>query len=197
MAIDTGIAVDCSDLVEVGGVNNVYVTDLSNITTVTTDTGGGYSSLAGTADWAMFQTKPDTASFNVTSTIENGITQYEATISWYIPNITKNDLAQIKDMQGACIVAVAQFRSGLGSAGGANSTNRVVGMSEEYKGFGVSSNYLYNDTYGRMTVEFTSGTTFEDGNGATITITAPSYEPPRVYTGTISADSNNTAAALA
>lgn len=197
MAIDTGIAIDCSDLVEVGGVNNVYVTDLSNLATVTIDGSAGYSNLTGTSDWAMFQTKPDTASFNVTSTIENGITQYESTISWYVPNVTKGDLALIKSMQGGCCVAVAQFRSGLGTAGGANSTNRVIGMSETYKGFGYGNNFLYNDTYGRMTVEFTSGTTFEDGNGATITITAPSYEPPRAYTGTISADSNNTKATLA
>ena len=88
MAIDTGIALNCDALVEVGGLQNIFVTDLTNITTLTTSGTAAYSSMAGTVDWAMFQLKPNTATWSTTSSKENGVTKFETTVQWYIPNIT-------------------------------------------------------------------------------------------------------------
>jgi len=68
MAIDTGIALDCAALVEVGGLNNIYVTDLANLSAATASGTSAYSSLAGTIPWAMFQLKPNTATWATTST---------------------------------------------------------------------------------------------------------------------------------
>jgi len=91
-------------------------------------------------------------------------------------------------MENACIVAVAEFRSGV---------FRTCGISEPYTGFGYGDNWKYNDTYARMTFEGTSGSDFVDGNGATITLTATSFEIPRVYTGSVTYNAGNTTATLA
>lgn len=192
MAIDTGIALDCAGLVEVGGIQNIFVTDLSNITDLNTAGQGAYDrfdTVVSTAtDWAMFQVKPNTATWNTTSAYENGLTVYTTTLQWYIPNITQGRIIKLKEMENACIVAIAEFRSG---------TYRTIGISEPYPGFGDGNDWLYNDTYARMTLEDTSGSDFVDGNGATVTLTATSFEVPRAYTGTVTPASGNQAAAVA
>jgi len=191
MAIDTGIALDCAALVEVGGLNNIYVTDISNMTAVTpvsTSTNHSYTALTyGT--WAMFQLKPNTATWATTSTKENGVTKFETTVSWYVPNITSATSAILENMKNKCIVAIGQFRSGV---------QLTCGISETYPGTGSGSSYWkYNKTYATMTVEETSGADFVDGNGATITLVATSFETPRAYTGTITPASGNTQASIA
>ena len=47
-----------------------------------------------------------------------------------------------------------------------------------------------------MSVEETSGADFVDGNGATVTLVATSFETPRVYTGGFTPNSANTTATL-
>ena len=188
MAIDTGIALDCAALVEVGGLNNIYVTDLANLSAATASGTSAYSSLAGTIPWAMFQLKPNTATWATTSTKENGVTKFETTVSWYIPNITSATSAILEDMKNGCIVAVAEFRNG---------SNLTCGISETYQGFGAGADdWVYNDTYAMMSVEETSGADFVDGNGATVTLVATSFETPRVYTGSFSPNAANTTATL-
>ena len=188
MAIDTGIALNCAALTEVGGLQNIFVTDLDNLATVTPSGSAAYTSLVGTVDWAMFQLKPNTATWSSTSTKENGITKFETTVSWYIPNIGTARLAILEGMKNKCIVAVAEFRSGK---------FRTVGISEEYQGFGYGSNdWIYNKTYAHCSVEETSGNEFGDGNGATVTLTATSFESPRVYSGAVTYNAGNTTASL-
>jgi len=187
MAIDTGIALNCAALVEVGGLNNIYVTDLSNITAATAS-GANYTSLAGSVSWAMFQLKPNTATWATTSTKENGVTKFETTVSWYVPNITSATSVILESMKNACIVAVAEFRSG---------ERLTCGISETYQGVGFGSDdWKYNDTYAMMTVEETSGADFVDGNGATITLVATSFETPKTFSGSITPNAANTTAAL-
>jgi hypothetical protein len=92
-------------------------------------------------------------------------------------------------MRNGCLVAVAEFRSG---------TMRVCGMSEEYQGFGNgSTDWKYNNTYATCSIEDTSGNDFVDGNGVTVTLTATSFETPRVYTGAVTYGAGNTTATLA
>ena len=191
MAIDTGIALNCDARVEVGGLMNIYVTDISNLTTVTpvsSSVAHDYTALTY-ATWAMFQLKPNTATWGTTSTVENGVTKFETTVSWYVPNITSESSAIIENMKNKCIVALGQFRSGK---------ILTCGISEEYKGTGNGSAYWkYNKTYAKMTVEETSGADFVDGNGFTITLVAPSFETPRTYSGAISPLTGNTQASIA
>lgn len=190
MAIDLGIAIDCADLVEVGGLHNIYVTDLASLTDIEIGSSGTheYTKLTKTG-WAMFQVKPNTSSWNTTATKENGLTRYETTVQWYIPNITSAVLHVLEDMRNACIVAVGQFRSGQAL---------TCGVSQEYIGTGEGTDYwAYNKTYATMSLEGTSGTSFTDGNGVTVTLTATSFETPRSYEGAISPQSGNTTANLA
>jgi|TARA_R110002020_G_scaffold344888_1_gene558990 hypothetical protein len=191
MAIDTGIALGCVDLVEVGGLQNIFVTDLSNLDTVTASGSTTYTHLTGTVDWAMFQLKPNTATWGTTSSKEGGITKYETTVSWYIPNVDATKIAALEKMRNGCLVAAAEFRSG---------TVRVCGISEEYQGFGYDQSspkdWQYADTYATMTLEDTSGSDFVDGNGVTVTLTATSFETPREYTGGITYNAGNTTASL-
>jgi len=190
MAIDTGIALDCAALVEVGGLNNIYVTDLANLTAVTQGGAGTheYTNLTyGT--YAMFQLKPNTATWATTSTKENGVTKFETTVSWYVPNITSATSAIMENMKNKCIVALGQFRSG---------SVLTCGISSTYPGTGNGSAYWkYNKTYATMTIEETSGADFVDGNGATITLVATSFETPRVYAGSITPAAGNTQASIA
>jgi hypothetical protein len=191
MAIDTGIALDCADLIEVGGIQNIFVTDLSNLATVTAGGTSQYTSLAGTVDWAMFQVKPNTATWSTTSSKENGVTRYETTLSWYIPNVGVSKVIALEKMRNACLVGVAEFRSGR---------FRTIGISQEYTGFGYdqssATDWKYNDTYATCTIEDTSGADFVDGNGVTVTLTAVSFETPRVYTGSVTYNAGNTTATL-
>ena len=141
MAIDTGIALDCAGLVEVGGLKNIYVTDLQNLTAVSATssaTAHSYTNLTyGT--WAMFQLKPNTATWSTSASKENGVTKYETTVEWYIPNMTSEKSAVMENLKNKCIVAVGQFRSG---------TNLTCGVSETYKGTGNGSEYWkYSKTY--------------------------------------------------
>ena len=190
MAIDTGIALDCAALVEVGGLNNIYVTDIENLTTVTLNGGAGthdYTHLTyGT--WAMFQLKPNTASWATTASKENGVTKYETTVQWYIPNVTTGTTTILENMKNKCIVAVGQFRSG---------ERLTCGISNTYAGTGNGSDFWkYNKTYATMTLEETSGSDFADGNGATVTLVATSFETPRTYSGAITQAAGNTQAAF-
>ena len=191
MAIDTGVALECYDLVEVGGLNNIFVCEIEDLTAVvdvSSATQHEYSSLAyGT--WAMFQLKPNTATWATTSSKENGVTRFETTVQWYIPNLTTLRQAILENMKNKCIVAVGEFRSGV---------NLTCGISEEYQGTGAGADYwLYNKTYATMSVEQNSGADFVDDQGATVTLVATSFETPRVYTGAITYAASNTQAALA
>ena len=191
MAIDTGIAIDCAGLVEVGGLMNVYVTDIGNLTAVTAVSSvsvHGYSALTyGT--WAMFQLKPNTASWTTTGSKENGITKYETTVQWYIPNVDTNTAARLQNLENKCCVAIGQFRSG---------EQLTCGISEAYKGTGNGATpWEYNKTYATMSLEGTSGSDFADGNGITVTLTATSFEIPRVYSGAILPLSGNVQANIA
>ena len=191
MAIDTGIALDCAALVEVGGLQNIYFTDIENLTVVTEDASAAnhdYTNLTyGT--WAMFQLKPNTASWATTAGKENGVTKYETTVQWYIPNIDTATAAILENMKDKCIVAIGQFRSG---------EKLTCGISETFKGTGNGSDYWkYNKTYATMNLEGTSGSEFADGNGVTVTLTATSFETPRVYSGAILPLTGNTQANIA
>ena len=190
MAIDTGIAIDCAALVEVGGLQNIYVTDIENLTVVTENAGAGthdYTHLTyGT--WAMFQLKPNTATWTTTSSKENGVTRFETTVSWYVPNITSATSAILENMKNKCIVAVGEFSSGA---------NLTCGISETYQGTGNGTDYWkYNKTYATMTVEQNSGADFADDQGSTVTLTATSFETPRTYSGAITQAAGNTQAGL-
>ena len=191
MAIDTGIALDCAALVEVGGLQNIYVTDIENLTAITANSTANTHnySLLTYGTWAMFQLKPNTASWATTSSKENGVTKYETTVSWYIPNIADATNAILENMKNKCIVAVGEFRSGV---------NLTCGISETYKGTGFGSDYwLYSKTYATMTVEQNSGADFADDQGSTVTLVATSFETPRAYIGAITPSAGNVQASLA
>jgi hypothetical protein len=192
MAITSGIHTECYDLVEVGGIFNIYVTDLDNLATVTVNGGASthdYTNLTGTVPWAMFNTKPSTASWATTSSKENGVTKWETTVSWYVPNITSAKSFVAEAMKNGCLVAVATFRSGV---------SLTCGISVPYEGFGHGSKqWLYNQTFSTMTIEQNSGSDFADDQGGTISIVASSFEVPRTYSGTITPAAGNLTAALA
>jgi len=74
----------------------------------------------------------------------------------------------------------------------------TCGISEAYKGTGNGATpWEYNKTYATMSLEGTSGSDFADGNGITVTLTATSFEIPRVYSGAILPLSGNVQANIA
>ena len=188
MAIDSGILVNCEDLNAVGGVRQVILTDLSNITAVAPATysaaTGALTSITHTVDWARYENKQGMAALTVNGTKENGATKYEVAVSFYIPNIEGGDFAALKKLESACPVAVVELFSGK---------MFVVGWSYVYQNQAEGTEWWKrSQNYANLTsIEGGSGTAITDENGVTVTLTATQWELPLEYTGAITVESGD------
>ena len=174
MAIDTGLLVGCTDLQAVGGIRQIIVTEVSNISAVTTGSTHDYSALTA-AGCARFEFRNESGSFTVNGTKENGSTSFELGLSWYIPNMQGSAFEQLEKLQTGCIVAVVELTSGK---------KLVMGMSEAFGNNGVDSlTYERNQTFATLSsIEGGSGSAYTDENGVTVSLTCKQYELPREYT---------------
>ena len=190
MAIDNGILISCADLQAVGGIREIFLTNLDNIAGITYDTATGkhdISSLTTTVDWARFEFKHEVAAMTINGTKENGSTAYEVGLNFYLPNITGAKFHELMNLSydpGACIVACVKLNSGK---------QFVIGLSERYEALsGGSTQWLRNQTFANLTtIEGGSGSAYADDNGVTVTIMARQFDLPYEYTGTMSIDSTN------
>ena len=181
MAIDTGLLVDCGDLNAVGGIRQIILTDLDNIATVAPTAAAAdhiISSMVSTTAWARFEFKNETAALAITGTKEGGSTAYECALSFYIPEMNADRMAQLSQLEDACPVAIVEMNSG---------EQFVIGFSYRYENLGAGATpWIRNQTYANLTsIEGGTGSAYADDNGLTVTLTARQFELPFNYSGAI------------
>ena len=181
MAIDTGLLVDCGDLNAVGGIRQIILTELDNITTVAPTAAAAdhiISSMVSSDPWARFEFKNETAALAITGTKEGGSTAYECALSFYIPDMNADRMAQLSKLEDACPVAIVEMNSG---------EQFIIGFSYRYENLGAGATpWVRNQTYANLTsIEGGTGSAYADDNGLTVTLTARQFELPFNYSGAI------------
>ena len=181
MAIDTGLLVDCGDLNAVGGIRQIILTELDNITTVAPTVAPAthiISSMVSSDPWARFEFKNETAALAITGTKEGGSTAYECALSFYIPDMNADRMAQLSQLEDACPVAIVEMNSG---------EQFIIGFSYRYENLGAGATpWVRNQTYANLTsIEGGTGSAYADDNGLTVTLTARQFELPFNYSGAI------------
>ena len=184
MAIDTGLAIDCTDLQATGGIKQillrswaagdtiVYGSSTHTITSIK-DTGGT------DADWGVYEFKNETPALTINATKENGSTAFECGLTFMLPKI---DLAKFSELQGMlneCMMGIAKDTNGK---------YFVLGVSEKYANEDVASK---SQTFLNLSgFEGGTGAAYSDENGITVSLMARQFELPREYAGTVTVDTS-------
>lgn len=176
MAIDTGLAIDCTDLQATGGIKQILLrswadgdtilyggTGVHTITSIK-DTGGT------DADWGVYEFKNETPALTINATKENGSTAFECGLSFTLPRMEVAKFNAIQDMLNACLMIIAVDT---------NDKAFVLGVSEKYRNESVA---YRSQTFGQFaSAEGGSGAAYSDENGVTISLMARQFEMPREY----------------
>ena len=176
MAIDTGLAIDCTDLQATGGIKQILLrswaagdtilyggTGVHTITSIK-DTGGT------DADWGVYEFKNETPALTINATKENGSTAFECGLSFMLPRMEVGKFNAIQDMLNACLMIIAIDT---------NDKAFVLGVSHKYRNESVASR---SQTFGQFaSAEGGSGAAYSDENGVTISLMARQFEMPREY----------------
>jgi len=176
MAIDTGLAIDCTDLQATGGIKQILLrswaagdtigyggTGVHTITSIK-DTGGT------DADWGVYEFKNETPALTINATKENGSTAFECGLSFTLPRMEVAKFNAIQDMLNACLMIIAVDT---------NDNAFVLGVSEKYRNESVA---YRSQTFGQFaSAEGGSGAAYSDENGVTISLMARQFEMPREY----------------
>ena len=176
MAIDTGIAIDCSALQTTGGIKQICLRSFSSGDTVaysndptkhdiTSITDGGSD-----ATWRVFEFKNETAELTVNATKENGSTVFECGLNFMLPQINNTKMHELQAMLNECMMALVVT---------SNDEKLVVGLSEKYANEDVP---FRNQTFLNLaSMEGGTGAAYADQNGLTINLLARQFELPRQY----------------
>ena len=175
MAIETGLAIGCTDLQATGGIKQillrswaagdtiVYGSSTHTITSIK-DTGGT------DADWGVYEFKNETPALTINATKENGSTAFECGLSFTLPRMEVAKFNAIQDMLNACLMIIAVDT---------NDNAFVLGVSEKYRNESVAER---SQTFGQFaSAEGGSGAAYSDENGVTISLMARQFEMPREY----------------
>tara|TARA_R100001230_G_scaffold18237_1_gene8821 strand:- start:483 stop:1076 length:594 start_codon:yes stop_codon:yes gene_type:complete len=177
MAIDNGIAVDCSALQSTGGIKQICLRSFASGDAVTYSNAAGkhdvtkiVDSGGSTADWKVFEFKNETAALNITATKENGSTVFECGLEFMLPQINNTKMHELQTMLNTCMMAIVVTT---------NDEKLVVGLSEKYGNEDVISR---NQTFLNLSgMEGGTGAAYSDENGLTISLMARQFELPRQY----------------
>tara|TARA_R110000765_G_scaffold7759_2_gene25300 strand:- start:1261 stop:1860 length:600 start_codon:yes stop_codon:yes gene_type:complete len=190
MAIDKGIAIDCGDLQQIGGIKHILLRDWKVGDVVTYDSADDHaiSSLVdsggSTATWFLYEFKSQEANMTVNATKENGSTAFECGLSFTLPKMETKKFAELQNMLTDCMMGIAVDNNG---------TAFVLGVSEKYRNEEVASR---SQTYLNVaSMEGGTGSAFNDDNAITVNLMAKQYELPREFTGLITYYTDNGAAA--
>ena len=180
MAIDKGIAIDCGDLQQIGGIKHILLRDWKAGDVVTYDSADDHaiSSLVdsggSTATWFLYEFKSQEANMTVNATKENGSTAFECGLSFTLPKMETKKFVELQNMLTDCMMGIAVDNNG---------TAFVLGVSEKYRNEEVASR---SQTYLNVaSMEGGTGSAFNDDNAITVNLMAKQYELPREFTGLI------------
>lgn len=177
MAIDNGIAIDCSALQATGGIKQICLRSFASGDAVTYSNAAGkhdvtkiVDSGGSTADWKVFEFKNETAELTVNATKENGSTVFECGLNFMLPQINNTKMHELQAMLNTCMMAIVVTT---------NDEKLVVGLSEKYGNEDVVSK---NQTFLNLaSMEGGTGAAYADQNGLTISLMARQFELPRQY----------------
>ena len=177
MAIDNGIAIDCSALQTTGGIKQICLRSFTSGDAATFSNAAGkhdvtkiVDSGASTATWRVFEFKNETADLTINATKENGSTVFECGLSFMIPQINNTKMHELQTMLNTCMMAIVVTT---------NDEKLVVGLSEKYANEDVITK---NQTFLNLaSMEGGTGAAYSDQNGLTISLLARQFELPRQY----------------
>ena len=181
MAIDTGLAVTCTDLQATGGIKQILLRSWADGDVVEYDntaTNHGISSIVdtggSTASWVVFEFKNETPALTINATKENGSTAFECGLSFMLPAIDGAKFHELQAMLNTCMMAIAIDTNGK---------ELVLGVSEKYEN---EINAARNQTFLNLaSMEGGTGAAYSDENGITVSLMARQFELPRLYSGTL------------
>ena len=177
MAIDTGIAIDCSALQTTGGIKQICLRSFASDDVVTYSNSAGKHDVTSitsgggsTASWFVFEFKNETAELTVNATKENGSTVFECGLNFMLPQINNTKMHELQSMLNECMMAIVVT---------SNDEKIVVGLSEKYANEDVP---FRNQTFLNLaSMEGGTGAAYADQNGLTINLLARQFELPRQY----------------
>jgi len=175
MAIDTGLAIGCTDLQATGGIKQILLRSWATGDTIvygsSTHTITSIKDTGGTdADWGVYEFKNETPALTINATKENGSTAFECGLSFTLPRMEVAKFNAIQDMLNACLMIIAVDT---------NDNAFVLGVSEKYRNESVAER---SQTFGQFaSAEGGSGAAYSDENGVTISLMARQFEMPREY----------------
>jgi len=176
MAIDTGLAIECTDLQATGGIKQILLRSWTAGDTIAYGGTGVHTitsivdSGAATADWGVYEFKNETPALTINATKENGSTAFECGLSFTLPRMEVGKFNVIQDMLNACLMIIAVDT---------NDKAFVLGVSEKYRN---DIDETRNQTFGQFaSAEGGSGAAYSDENGVTISLMARQFEMPREY----------------
>ena len=177
MAIDNGIAIDCSALQTVGGIKQICLRSFADDDVVTYSNAAGKHDVTkitsgggSTAAWKVFEFKNETADLTVNATKENGSTVFECGLTFMLPQINNVKMNELQTMLNTCMMAIVVT---------SNDEKLVIGLSEKYANEDVPAR---NQTFLNLaSMEGGTGAAYSDQNGLTISLMARQFELPRQY----------------
>jgi hypothetical protein len=180
MAIET-LQVVHTDLQVRGGLKNIAIADVSDITAATYGSDTHTISAVSDATAKMFDLKLGTGSLSSSGSKENGSIMFENTISFYVPNMS---LAHYDALISMIDLPIAVWAEDY------NDAVYCIGISQKYN---ESSDFEGHQMYAKVTsVEGSTGAALGDESGVTVTISAMEGELPRLFTGTYTPAANGT-----
>ena len=115
MAIQGGYSVDCGAIQAAGGLKHILIrpwiagdlitTDLAlNQVTRIQDSGGT------DADWGVYESEIESSSITINGVNEGkDNTEYECTLSFFLPNLGRNQFRRLQEFQGQCLMVIGML----------------------------------------------------------------------------------------
>jgi len=188
MAIQDGLEIDCADVQAAGGVRHILIREWQAGDLVITDQAANRVTRirdnGGTdADWGVYESEIESSSLVINGVNEGkDNTEYELTLSFFLPNLERVKMIRLQEMQGKCLMAIVVDVSSIHNAATNFIQNFVLGISDVRSNVYPSA-YRRNQTYARIaSIEGGTGAAFSDKTGVTVTLTCTQFQLPYTYT---------------
>ena len=181
MAIDTGLAIGCSDLQATGGIEQILLRSWATADVITYGSDHSIDNIqsGGDAAWFVYEFKNETPALTINATKENGSTAFECGLSFMLPKIDVTKFTELQNILNECMMGIAKDTNGK---------YWVLGVSEKYANEDVASR---SQTFLNLSgFEGGTGAAYSDENGITVSLMARQFELPREYAGTVTVDTS-------
>lgn len=103
MALTQGHAIVCCDRNRRGGLKRIWLMEQGNLTGTVVYAGGTAEITAfDSSNWYEFEFDRGTAGFNANASRENGSTLVNVELEFYVPKITEEINARLRELTGSC-----------------------------------------------------------------------------------------------